>query len=175
MDKPTVMKPVFSLDHHGLTRAERWFAGAVAYVQTAAFLFESMDMDTLTRDYFNARTAAYNFSQGVELFLKGAIASAGTHVDRTHGLEQLYRTYRNRFAAKVFAFTPEMEGFVTEDPSKPNVQFLRYPENDVGEEWDGNTHFDVTLWRYETERFAEQLSSLIDNVKQKTASPYQDQ
>src|SRR5438874_1014967 len=118
--KPDVMKPVFSLDHFRLNRSERWFARAHGYLETATFLFRGMDEGALPSGYFNALAAAFQFSHGVELFMKGAIAHAGVHVDRTHNLEQLYRTYRNCYPAKACAFRASMEGFVTEDPAKPH-------------------------------------------------------
>jgi HEPN domain-containing protein len=164
MDKPEVVMPVFSWDHRHLTRVERWFAEAQAAVRTAVFLFESMAQELFVREYFRAKMAAFNFSHGVELFLKGAIAHARVHVDHTHDLKQLYATYANRYQGKRFAFSESMQEFVTEDPEKPNTQFLRYPERDAATPWRGNNHFDIALWHYEVATFATNMPRLINEV-----------
>ena len=159
--------PVFSLDHFRLTRVDKWFAEVHAYVDNASLLFDQMAEGAYDRTFHRAKSAAFVFAHGVELFLKAAIANASSKVDRSHDLNQLYRTYRNRYAAKRFAFSASMEGFINSGSETPYFQFLKYPENETGVTWQGNVHFDVATWSHEINAFAAEMNRLQPLIKER--------
>lgn len=164
-------RPVFSWDHTHLSRPGHWFAESRAAVDCALELFTAMQKGRFERSWHRAKFAAFTFGHGIELFLKAAIAQAGKRVDPTHDLSQLYGTYRNQYAAKRFAFSKSMEEFVLEDPSKPYFSFLKYPEDEKGKPWPGNSHISIDVWRNEIAAFVASRDQLESEIKSRYSKP----
>ena len=118
-------------------------------------------------DWHRAKSAAFIFAHGVELFLKAAIAAAAKPVEPIHGLEKLYNTYRNLYPAKRFAFNESMEEFVREDPAKPYYSFLKYPEKEAGRDWVGGSHIVIGTWKEEIGKFTSERSELKRHILEK--------
>ena len=163
----TTELPVFSWDHARLSRPDKWFAESRAAVDSAELLFAAMANQDFSPTWHRAKSAAFLFGHGVELFLKGAIAHAGKPVEPTHSLKKLYVTYRNLYAAKRFAFPTEMEEFVAQDAAKPYYAFLKYPEDDRGNEWGGSSHITIGVWLAEVRKFAATAASIEQAIKAK--------
>lgn len=150
----------FVFDDESGNPADRWRTASRAHVDCARELFSAFGMDGFDATFSRAKVAAFTFLQGVELFLKGGLARAGSKPPRTHSLGALYAEFRKVFPKDGFAFTFRIEDVTGTDDGRPWEQYFRYPVDAAGADWPSGVHIELNVWIRQIELFAEDCERL---------------
>jgi len=143
---------LYSWDYPNDDGVPGWFRRARAYIDASRHLFGALEGGTLPRTYHHAQVAAFVFAQSIENFLKGAIVAAGSPFGRSHSLSRLYGVYKAAFPNPEYRFTGAIDDPARDDAWPPN-EFLRYPVDNDGQPWFGQSHFDLSVWTEQVRRF----------------------
>ena len=137
------------LDDSGL---QGWFRRARAYLDASQFLFRGMEAGALPQTYHHAQVAAFLFVHSLEAFLKAAVEVAQGELALGHRLDRLYAIYARHFDDERYAFTGAIED-LARGSEQPPTEFLRYPVDRFGKPWFGQSHFDLSIWLEQVQRF----------------------
>jgi len=139
---------VAAMDLFALLPPERWQAESLAYLDSAGELFGRMSTGEFQSTWPRAKSAAFLFSHGLELFFKAAIAQAGEVFLWGHDLERLHVIYRKYFPGSDFVLQPDVAGFVQQNAPIPFYDFLKYPERieEINQTWPAGIYIDPQEW-----------------------------
>jgi hypothetical protein len=157
----------YSWDYEKNTLAEHWFMMARAYQEASCHLFAEMIERRLGDSYHHAKVAASLLEHGVELFLKAGIAQAGKDVPNHHRLAELYGQFKNLYPGKKFQFVAAIDEMLTPPPHTPHNEFARYPTDQSGKPWLGNTHIDLVIWYDQASKFLKDSQTLEPLMKER--------
>lgn len=98
--------PSFSQELAGLAEWDRAFWLSRAFLEASRCLCESMSEGGFSSQYSSSRVILHLARQGVELFLKGAIAAVSGQgsAPTTHDLSRLFLDYRRLYPELRFSF-----------------------------------------------------------------------
>ena len=161
---------VFSWDLEDLGIPQKYFHLAKAYLDSSITLFGAMIADSQPTTFSHAQAAALLFEQGLELFLKGALWQAGRNPGNTHDLAGLHGQFRNLYPGKRYEFTARIDEAVQEHPNQPHMEWTRYPIDQDGKVWRGNSHFILELWKDQMEAFRKDFDRLIPLIEARKKS-----
>ncbi len=162
---------LFSWDYRRTTPADEWFRMAHAYIDASELTFASMVSGALPATYHHAKAGAFLFDQSLEHFLKAGLVLAGDKVTRTHHLPALFGRFQKLYQGSVFYWTGSIQYATNEIKSQPGSQFLRYPADASGQEWSGNTHFDLDIWHGEIKLFRADYRRLEPEMRSRFPKP----
>lgn len=182
------MKMLMLNDLRQVPLAERFLLHAHANLDAAIRLTDALRHSEDEQSFANGAVTLSLAFHSVELFLKGAILSAEPGVNfksEGHNISQLERRYRKLFPAKTFRFEMPFRSEVAElvepdlelqrqlveqlnelQKKVPQDQFLRYPANNQGEEWET---VEQMAMGYSAPLFAATLNRLRDDFLRLTA------
>ncbi len=161
---------ILSWDLEDLSIQQKYFHLAKAYLDSSITLFGMMITDSQLATFSHAQAAAHLFEQGLELFLKGALRQAGRNPGNTHDLAGLHRQFRNLYPGKRYEFTGRINEAVQEHPNQPHMEWTRYPIDQNGKAWRGNSFFNLDLWKDQTEAFRKDFDRLIPLIEARKKS-----
>ncbi len=156
---------VFSWDLEDLSRPEKFFHLAQAYIDSSLYLFKGLAEKQLPVSYSHTQAAAFLFNHSLELFLKGAISQAGKDPKTTHNLESLHAEFKKLYPDKSFEFSGKIKEVVPNDPRRPHSEFDRYPIDNAGKPWPCNTHFTIEIWAEQIALFRDDYKRLVPLIK----------
>ncbi len=157
----------FSWDYENCTQAEHWLLMARAYQKSSLHLFAEMIEKKLDDSFHYAKVAASLLEHAVELFLKGGIAQARKEVPTHHRLQELYRQFNNLYPGKKFQFSASIEDMLTPSERTPANEFARYPTDQSGKPWAGNSHIDLVIWFDQAFKFLDDFKRLEPLLKER--------
>lgn len=157
---------ITSWELDGLSRADRFFHLAQAYLESSHYLFESMIDGSVRTTFGHAKAAGFMFEHSLELFFKGAITQAGKKPTNTHNLSQLYREFKNLYPGKGFSFIGKIEEVCEEDSQRPYSEWNRYPIDSSGNLWSKPLFYDPHLWASQLILFKEDYDRLLPLIKE---------
>ena len=143
---------VGALDTLGLFPPDRWYAEALAYLDSSAELFGRMVTGQFDATWPRAKAGAFLFSHGLELFLKASLAQAGEKFLWGHDLERLQTLYEQRMPGSDFVLKSNVSLFVRQNAPIPFYDFLKYPERveKINKSWPAAICVDVSEWHRNT-------------------------
>jgi hypothetical protein len=160
------MSTIFSWDYKELSLPEHFFIESRAYVECSYEIFKKMQRGN-NATYHRAKVAAFNFAHGLELFLKGANYQAIGENKPIHKLKQIYEEYKKNYPEKEYEFKSDIKGFVENKIGQPYHQYFKYPINQNGKKWEGNTHFNIKIWKDAIKKYLEEIEMLESKIKSK--------
>jgi hypothetical protein len=159
--------PRLSWNYESCTLPDHWFLTALAYQESSHHLFSEMIEQRLHDSFHHAKVAASLLEHAVELFLKAGIAQAGKDVPTHHQLDQLHAQFKNLYHGKKFAFTASIEEMLNPPQTTPTNVFARYPTDQSGQPWAGNTHIDLAIWFSQACKFLDDFKRLEPLMKER--------
>lgn len=156
---------VNSWELDGLSKADRFFNLALAYLECSHFLFKSIIDRSIKTTFSHAQSAGFLFEHSLELFLKGVITEAGRKPKNTHDLSKLYQEFKKLFPGDKSSFKGKIEEVCTKDAQRPYSEYNRYPIDRSGKLWSKPSFYDPNLWASQLNLFIEDYKSIMSRIK----------
>ena len=157
----------YSWDYEGLGEAVHWFLMAKAYLDCSIHLFSEMMDKKLKSSFHHAKVATMLFEHSIELFLKAGIVQAGQEVGKSHNLQELYNQFRKLYPGKKHQFEGDIVSAVRQISITPYNVYTRYPTDNFGQLWPGNTHIDLVIWYKQLCLFVKDFERLEPLLKER--------